>query len=168
MKKQRAPYVITTISELHRLFGLQKPLHPLVSLFKFKDINFAPEFLAGQFMLGFYCVAVKKDFPDKLRYGQQFYDFDEGILAFISPNQLLTHIPATDKYSLVDCNCLVFHPHFLAGYELGRQIKKYGFFSYSVNEALHLSDQETRNPSISYLERKPNSQLRSTVDRSIN
>ncbi|RZS69215.1 aldo/keto reductase [Pseudobacter ginsenosidimutans] len=67
-------------------------------------------------------------------------DFDEGMLSFISPNQILTNLSKED-YSLTGYS-LSFHPDFIRNYPLGRKIKNYGFFSYEANEALHLSEQE--------------------------
>ncbi len=76
-------------------------------------------------------------------YGQtdldHYYDFDEGIMSFISPNQLLS--TTADESATEGC-CLVFHSDFIAHYPLAKAIKNYGFFSYSLNEALHLSEKE--------------------------
>ena len=75
----------------------------------------------------------------KLKYGQGFYDFDEGGLLFKAPNQVSANAENNNDHTGFT---LLFHPDFLAGYPLAKKIKKYGFFSYSVNEALHLSEKE--------------------------
>jgi AraC-like DNA-binding protein len=77
-----------------------------------------------------------------MRYGQQHYDFDEGVMSFFAPNQVvITEI--RDDWDLKGL-WLVIHPDFLQGFSLFRDIRKFGFFSYSVNEALHLSEDEEK------------------------
>ena len=134
------PRVIHSIAEQNKILQLPKPLHPLFSIFRLQDAMHQSEELIGKFSLGFYCVSLKKGFKGKFRYGQQYYDFDEGMLSFISPNQILTNLSKED-YSLTGYS-LSFHPDFIRNYPLGRKIKNYGFFSYEANEALHLSEQE--------------------------
>lgn len=96
--------------------------------------------MTKSFVLNFYCIAIKKNFKGKLKYGQNYYDFDEGVMSFISPNQLLTKTTGDD--TPVEGCCLIFHPDYIAQYPLGKSIKNYGFFSYNLHEALHLSDKE--------------------------
>lgn len=139
-KESNSLYIINSISEQHRLLSLPKPQHPLVSVFNFSDIDNNAEEMSKNFVLNFYCIAIKKGFKGKLKYGQNYYDFDEGVMSFISPQQVLAK-PAADE-SPVSGWCLVFHPDFIANYPLARQIKNYGFFSYALNEALHLSEKE--------------------------
>ncbi|WP_317040539.1 helix-turn-helix domain-containing protein [Epilithonimonas hungarica] len=91
-------------------------------------------------MLEFYWIAVKQNCPGKVKYGQGFYDFDEGVMSFVSPKQLLSYIRSDD--AMPEGLCLCFHPDFLLGYNLSGTIKEYGFFAYEINEALHLSKQE--------------------------
>ncbi|MBC7866557.1 MAG: helix-turn-helix domain-containing protein [Gloeobacteraceae cyanobacterium ES-bin-316] len=140
MKKEKnIPYGIPSISEQHRLLGLPKPQHPLVSVFDFADVKYEHSQLQeGNFFLPFYCIAIKKNFKGKFKYGQHYYDFDEGMMSFISPNQVLA---ISDESATEGC-CLAFHPDFLANYALGKTIRNYGFFSYALNEALHLSEKE--------------------------
>jgi AraC family transcriptional regulator, transcriptional activator of pobA len=138
-KENNSPYIINSISEQHRLLSLPKPHHPLVSVFNYKDIKYNTVELSKSFVMNFYCVAIKKNFKGKLKYGQQYYDFDEGVMSFISPNQLLS---ITTDESPTEGYCLLFHPNFIANYPLGKTIKNYGFFSYSLSEALHLSEKE--------------------------
>ncbi|WDF77098.1 helix-turn-helix transcriptional regulator [Mucilaginibacter sp. KACC 22773] len=139
MKKETGPYVINSISEQHRLLSLPKPQHPLISVFRYEDIKYNTEELSNAFIMNFFCVALKRNFKGKLKYGQNYYDFDEGVMSFISPNQLLS---ATTDDSPTEGYCLLFHPSFIAHYPLGKTIKNFGFFSYAFNEALHLSEKE--------------------------
>jgi AraC-like DNA-binding protein len=140
MKKQNTPHIINSISEQHRLLGLPKPKHPMISVFGVDKFKFDEIYLLKNFSLNFYCITIKKNFTGKLKYGQRYYDFDEGMLSFISPNQLLSKIQGDDTPT--EGISLMFHPDFMAGYPLAKKIKNYGFFSYELNEALHLSEQE--------------------------
>lgn len=79
------------------------------------------------------------NFQGKFKYGQHYYDFDEGGMFFVSPNQITG---AHDVISDQSGYTLLIHPDFLLGYELARKVKAYGFFSYSIHEALHLSEKE--------------------------
>ena len=137
MKKEE-PYKFTSISDLHRVLGLPKPLHPLVSLVDNAAISIEKQNLPSSFLLDFYKVSYKKGLTGKMRYGQHYYDFDEGGLVFTSPNQLLAVTDDTQYYGY----SLLFHSDFIRNYPLGKRIKNLGFFSYSVHEALYLSDKE--------------------------
>ncbi len=94
------------------------------------------------FTLNFYGISLKKNLSGKLKYGQYYYDFDEGVLGMTAPQQVLS-VRGEDNYE-VSGWWLVFHSDFILNYPLGRAIKDYGFFSYAVNEALHLSDKEEK------------------------
>lgn len=94
--------------------------------------------LPVSFLFDFYKISFKTNLKGKIKYGQSYYDFDDGGLLFTSPNQLLATADDTEYtgYSLL------IHPDFLRNYPLGKNIRNYGFFSYSANEALHLSEKE--------------------------
>ena len=134
------PYAIQSIGELHQLLELPKPKHPLISVIDFSKIKCYDDQKLEAVTYGFYCIAIKHNFKGKKRYGQQYYDFDEGIMSFFAPNQVvITEI--RDDWDL-DGLWLVIQPDFLLGFPLVKDIKKFGFFSYEVNEALHLSEDE--------------------------
>lgn len=140
MATKKTHITINSISELHRLMGLAKPLHPLISLINFDvvaGLNYTEEVC---FILNFYGVSLKKNLKGKLKYGQHYYDFDEGVLAMTAPQQILS--VGSDTNFDVSGWWLVFHPNFISNYPLGKSIADYGFFSYAINEALHLSDKE--------------------------
>lgn len=127
-----------SLTEAHRAFGLPKPQHPLISL----QNNTRPDVNATRpcdpHVLSFYKVSYK--LGGKLKYGQNYYDFDQGGLLFASPNQLIGgNNDSTQECSLYT---LLIHPDFLWNYPLAKKIRQYGFFSYSANEALHLSENE--------------------------
>jgi len=137
-KEEHIPHQFNSISELHRVLGLPKPLHPLVSLVDNTKIAVEKEMLRSSFLLNFYKISYKTGLHGKIRYGQNYYDFDEGGMVFTSPNQLLA---AEDDAEYKGYTLLV-HPEFLRNYPLAKSIKNYGFFSYAANEALHLSEKE--------------------------
>jgi len=134
----QTPHHITSISALHKLMGLKKPVHPLVSVVDFSTVG--PIILEQAYTYDFYMISLKKNYQGKLKYGQQYYDFDEGMMTFIAPHQVLR--VDKDDGAAPDGHMLVVHPDFLRAYPLSGKIKEYGFFSYAVNEALHLSESE--------------------------
>ena len=132
------PYRIKSITEIHRLMDLPKPNHPLVSIIDLKGLKADPDINAVIFDL--YVVSMKRG-CDKLIYGQQRYDFDEGLMAFMSPGQILRGEDGGVPHNLEGW-MLFIHPDFLWGTSLAKKIKKYEYFDYSANEALFLSDKE--------------------------
>jgi len=139
-KTDRKPYIINSISELHRLLELPKPKHPLVSVINFDEIKCFDDESLRSVSYNFFCIAIKKHFAGKMKYGQNYYDFDEGIMTFFSPMQVVT-TEIVDGLKLSGY-WLVVHPDFIRNYPLGKAIREYGYFSYAVNEALHLSEDE--------------------------
>ena len=137
-KEENTPLIFNSISDLHRMLGLPKPLHPLVSLVDNSRIPVDKHQLSTAFILNFYKVSYKVGLRGKIRYGQGYYDFDEGGLVFTSPNQILAISEDTEYAGL----SLLIHPDFIRNYPLGKNIKNFGFFSYAANEALHLSEKE--------------------------
>ncbi|MRS64725.1 helix-turn-helix domain-containing protein [Larkinella terrae] len=139
-KSSTPPYLIQSVSELHRLLGLPKPEHPLVSVIKLADTQCFPTDVLRSFIYNFYSICIKKDFKGKMKYGQSYYDFDDGVMTFFSPGQVISTL--TEEDYVCSGWWLVFHPDFVRNYQLARNIRNYGFFSYAVHEALHLSEKE--------------------------
>ena len=139
-KETNSPYTINSISELHRLLALPKPEHPLVSVINLSEIKCYSDNSLSSVIYNFYSVCNKKDFNGKMKYGQNYYDFDEGTMTFFSPGQVISTVVSED-ISLSGW-WLVIHPDFIRNYPLSKTIKNYGYFSYAVNEALHLSEKE--------------------------
>lgn len=134
---------IKSISEFHRLLSLPEPHHPLVSVINLAESIFLEDEVWNGFVNRFYCIALKREAKGKIRYGQQHYDYDKGVLSFTAPNQV-------QYLDLKNMECgkgflLIFHPDFLLTHPLASAISSYGFFSYAVNEALHLSTEEEDN-----------------------
>jgi len=121
---------------------LPKPQHPLVSVINFDDIKRTNIATFSSITYGFYSIALKQVFNGKMKYGQQDYDFDEGVLAFIAPNQMLRiEVEEDQKYNHSGW-LLIFHPDFLWNTPLAKTLKHYDYFGYELNEALHLSEKE--------------------------
>lgn len=136
------PFRITSINHFHQLRGLPKPQHPLVSLVNFDDVKHAIEDSPQTLVADYYSIALKRNFNATMKYGygQQEYDFDEGIMFFIAPGQVFS-VQSNAGYK-VSGWMLLLHPDFLWNTPLAKKIKQYEYFSYSVHEALHLSDKE--------------------------
>jgi len=129
-----------SISESHKAFGLPAPQHPLISLVHFNESNpFNTEMAPIYDVLSFYKITFITKNSGKLKYGQDYYDYNEGSMLFFAPNQL---VGSTEYNSETYCYLLLIHPDFLLGHPLAKKIRQYGYFSYSSNEALHLSDKE--------------------------
>jgi AraC family transcriptional regulator, transcriptional activator of pobA len=137
-KRESTLYKFESLSEFHRVFGLPKPLHPLISFIALKDMQFDAGELPDLVVLNFYKIAYKINVCGKARYGQNYYDFGEGGLVLTAPNQIFQSPDDTPHEGYL----LLIHPDFLLSYPLAKKIKEYGFFSYAANEALHLSDKE--------------------------
>lgn len=131
--------MFNSITDMYKALGLPKPLHPLIGLSNYKDIIADPAELPKALLLNMYKISYKKYFTGKVKYGQNYYDFDEGGLCFISPSQVISENEAGGNY---EGFTLLIHPDFLRNYPLGKTIKNYGFFSYAANEALQLSEKE--------------------------
>ncbi|HEY0742624.1 MAG TPA: helix-turn-helix transcriptional regulator [Chryseosolibacter sp.] len=142
-QKQNAPLKFSSLSEAHRVMGLPQPKHPLISLINSSNGDTQFQQRPGTHTLNFYKIAYKPNNPGRLRYGQGYYDFDGGGLLFAAPNQVIgNHNEAGNPVGTCSLYTLLVHPDFLLHHSLAKKIKQYGFFSYSANEALHLSDEE--------------------------
>ncbi len=133
-----------TISEYHKYMNLPKPEHPLVSVLNFEDILKQRPNDSINFVYEFYAISLKKDFIGKVKYGQQQYDFDEGIMFYISPGQVFGVEAGKDAALKHTGWLLLIHPDFLWNTILSKKIKQYEYFDYAVHEALFMSDKEER------------------------
>ena len=138
------PYRIKTISEFHRLRGLSKPEHPLISVVDFAAFKHQhpSEHNPTSWVLDFYSISLKRDSGTKIKYGQQEYDFDEGIMFFLAPGQVFRIEVEQGSAQKRSGWMLLIHPDFLWNTPLAKGIKRYEYFGYSVNEALFLSEKE--------------------------
>ena len=136
---------LKTISDLHRYNNISPPEHPLISLIDYSKTNPIPENNQLKWVQEFYTISVKRNVVGKYRYGQQPYDFDEGLMTFFSPEQVITvQFVKEDLKNNPTGWILAVHPDFLFGTSLSAHIKKYKFLNYSVREALFLSEKEEK------------------------
>lgn len=135
------PLTFKSISQLMDALDLPKPQHPLAALVNY-DLDKVAEKYAGQhFLIDLYKVSFKRNFSGQVKYGQGYYDFEEGGLAFLAPNQLVRMSDDTYNY---EGYTLYFHADLIQNYQLGKAILQYGFFSYGISEALFMSDKEKK------------------------
>jgi len=132
--------LLTSVSDFTQHFGFPAPAHPLLTVIDLEKRRH-PVPTTGPALRQLYIIALKKNLKGQLHYGRQSYDFDQGTLAFYAPGQLCEGNDDVDISELSGW-MLVFHPDLLHKYPLGKKIASYGFFSYQVHEALHLSERE--------------------------
>jgi AraC family transcriptional activator of pobA len=127
-----------SISELHKTNGYAPPEHPLLSLLTCQDLKTCT-IGNSKFTSDFYIIAFKRIKSGTFLYGKTKYDHDNGSMAFVKPRQIveITNIELTEKAFI-----LFIHEDYLLKHHLHAEIKKYGYFDYEVNEALHLSPKE--------------------------
>ena len=130
---------LESITEIHRMLGIPGPAHPLITLLDTREERINLSRLPVSYVTTLYKISFVSKLGGQFRYGQGYYDFDEGSMVFTAPNQI---VGSTAIYKGNEGYSLVFHQDFLQGYPLAAKIKQYGFFSYASNEALHLSEQE--------------------------
>jgi AraC family transcriptional regulator, transcriptional activator of pobA len=137
--EQRQTKRIKTISEFHQLRSLSKPEHPLISVVDYSKIQRSTDISETNLVFDFYLISIKRGINAKMKYGQQQYDFDEGVMFFISPNQVFRIEPEPNSTTERSGWMLLIHPDFFWDTPL---TTNYEFFDYSVNEALFLSNKE--------------------------
>lgn len=138
-------YRFKSLSEFHSYSNLPKPEHPLISLVDYSIVNYPTDSNEIKWIQDFYSIGLKRNVSGKFNYGQQKYDFDEGVLSFVAPQQTLNiQINQNVKVNASGW-LLLIHPDFLWNTQLAKSIKNFDFFGYSVNEALFLSEKEENN-----------------------
>lgn len=128
---------LQSVTQYNQMRGVET-LHPLVAVI---DLSKARPMPAAKFNFGLYAVYLKELKCGELKYGRSHYDYQEGTLVFIAPGQVLGVEPGVKTFAAKGW-ALLFHPDLIRGTSLGRHIQDYSFFSYDVNEALHLSEKE--------------------------
>lgn len=131
-----------SISDFHAFCNLPKPDHPLISLVDYSKVRYTIDDDELRWIQNFYSIGLKKNVNLKFNYGQEQYDFDSGVLCFVSPQQILNLEIKQDIEVEPTGFLLLIHPDFLWSTSLTKKIKSYDFFSYRVKEALFLSDRE--------------------------
>lgn len=130
---------LQSVGQYNQIRGA-KTLHPLVTMLDLSKVKPMP---AQTFHFGLYAIYLKELKCGELTYGRSRYDYQEGTLVFVAPGQVLGVQPKVKTFQPKGW-ALLFDPELIRGTSLGRNIKEYSFFSYEVNEALHLSDNERK------------------------
>lgn len=136
---------VDNIADYNNFFG-QETLHPLVSVIDFSKctpVEHGSEHNSKHVSMsfGFYGIFLKDVRCGDIKYGREYYDYQEGTLVFLAPNQVI-HLEQRDGDFKPRGHALIFHPDMIQGTSLGRNIEYYTFFSYETREALHLSERE--------------------------
>ena len=129
---------LDSVDLYNKLYGLET-LNPLVSVIDLNKATSSVDLIRCNY--GIYALYLKLEKACDIKYGRQTYDYQEGTIVCFAPGQTAETNPTTDKVQ-VNAHGILFHPDLLRGTSLGKSIKKYTFFSYEVNEALHLSEEE--------------------------
>jgi AraC-like DNA-binding protein len=153
---------IKSINEVHRIFGFDKPRHPLVSVIQIDDSITNFDYGDSKYVFDFYQINLKQGFSGSMLYGRNSYDFDEGTLTFIKPNQTI-ELESQEEIRGSSGWTLLFHPDLIRKSALGNTIDDYSFFNYDLNEALHLSEMEKK--SITELVEKIQEEYRYNIDK---
>ena len=151
---------IQSISQLHRLMEIEKPVHPLISVVRHtRDMKLS--FGDTRFSTELYFISLKENIKGSFKYGRNSYDFEEGTLLFAAPGQVM----ASDNDVAPDLGgwSIFFHPNLIRKSHLATTISQYSFFSYAVHEALHLSEKEKRT--VTECELKIEQEINQNIDK---
>jgi AraC-like DNA-binding protein len=129
-----------SITEIRSAFRLSKSTHPLITILDTQKLAYGEETVGRRFSSDLYCIALK-DSSCGIDYGRNSYDFDDGVLIFTAPKQVIT-VTKPQELNQVKGWMLYFHPDLIRNTLLGSKIDSHTFFNYEVNEALHLSENE--------------------------
>lgn len=152
---------VRTISEFHRTRALPAPEHPLISVVDYAQVSILREYRNKSWVFDFYFISLKRNIGGTIKYGQQAYDFDEGVMFFIAPGQVFS-IGRNQEETLQKSGwMLLVHPDFLWQTSLGKNIAKYDYFGYAINEALFVSkrEEETLNSIIENIRQEYHSNI---------
>lgn len=139
---QQQVHRIKSIAEFHKMKGLPAPQHPLISMFDYSKVECSSDIHYKNMVFDFYHISCKRSIGTKYKYGQGNYDFNEGVMFFIAPNQVFGIEPIAELATPKTGWMLLIHPDFFWNSSLAKNIKNYDFFDYAVNEALFLSEKE--------------------------
>lgn len=129
---------LESVDRYNSMYGLET-LHPLVSVV---DLTKATKIINHtQMNYGVYALFLKQTKSCDLKYGRRSYDYQEGTIVCFAPGQTV-RVDMIENEITPEVYGIVFHPDLIRGTSLAKSMKSYTFFSYAVNEALHISDQE--------------------------
>ena len=132
---------ISTIEEVHKMLGIKRPKHPMVSMIPITNdvVNF--DYGNVTYILDFYQISLKENLTGSFLYGRNQYDFSEGTMIFTQPGQTI-QMNENERVENAKGYILLFHPDLIQRSGLMDEISNYPFFKYDSNEALHLSEEE--------------------------
>lgn len=156
---------VKTLSEVHRMFGLPGPKHPLVSVMRHSDMQVENTPEEHWFSTDMYMISLKGKQQAVVKYGRNQYDFQEGTMLFIAPNQVFSTIGADFSQTEDEWSILV-HQDFVKQSHLGDLMHDFHFFNYESNEALHLSEDEKL--SLTEIVRKIEKEYNQNIDKHTN
>lgn len=133
---------VKTISEFHRIRKQTPPAHPLISIVNYADVKLSAEDMGYSWVLDFYFISLKRNIGGMIMYGQQTYDFDEGVMFFIAPGQVFSITRDAESTEEKSGWMLLIHPDFFWNSTLAKNIKLYEYFGYTIHEALFVSKKE--------------------------
>ena len=145
-KNEHAPQKFKSLADALNASGLPAPQHPLIALINGIDHPLKMQLPMHRHVLNFYKISYRPDLGGTLKYGQTYFDFNDGGMLFAAPNQIIGSNEEENRTIKNECInqqiTLLIHPDFLLNDPLAKKIKQYRYFSYATNEALHLSDKE--------------------------
>lgn len=152
---------IESITQLHELLGYEKPGHPLITILDYSKLTYDDRYKGVQVSTNFYSISLKKGASCRIKYGQKYYDFHEGSIICMAPDQTFTAEDYNEEKVQTGWG-LYFHPDLIRKSSLSKKMKEYTFFSYDANEALHLSDKEKQT--ITTVIEKINEEINQNID----
>ncbi|MEO1714478.1 MAG: AraC family transcriptional regulator, partial [Bacteroidota bacterium] len=153
---------LNSLAQVHETYKIEAPKHPFVSVLRHADLVEILNFTDVQVEFNLYQISMKQGVSGKMKYGMGTYDYREGTMVFAAPGQVF-HSNQFDIEPNSNAWNLVFHPDLIHSFELGSRIRQYGFFSYAVNEALHLSKEEINT--LTELVKKIEQEYEQRIDR---
>ena len=132
---------IKSISQLHQMVGYDKPKHPLITIIDYSKINKNADYYDVKIVTDFYIISLKSPSPKSMQYGRHYYEFEEGTMMFMAPDQVFS-VSEFNEHINYEGWGIYFHPDLIINTSLGKRIKDFNFFNYVVSEALHLSEDE--------------------------
>lgn len=131
------------IGDYHKLANLPAPEHPLISLVNYARVQYPTKIEKLRWRQDYYTIGLKRNVAHKLFYGQQEYDFDEGLMTFVAPQQVMSLAGNPNlKANKPSGYLLLVHPDFLWNSDLAKKMSYFEFFGYGVRESLFLSQKE--------------------------
>jgi AraC-like DNA-binding protein len=153
-----------TIHEFHAFRKLPAPQHPLFSVVDVGAVPPLEDDDAGSITLGFYTISVKRMQNIQVQYGQQPFDFKEGILSFMAPNQVFKMVVANRNEQVEKSGWVLYiHPDFIWNTPLAKTMEQYDFWDYSLKEALFLSAKE--EATITYIILAIQQEVEASIDK---